>query len=140
MLAKPAINIVWFKRDLRLRDHEPLARAQQDGLPVLMLYAFEPSIMAAPQFKGAALAVRPTPLEDMNRQLENTTHEYMFFMEKIRCCWNCWSSVCQKNIFLSETGLQILTVIVAQFCKKQNILWKKVSPTASFRKNATAKG
>jgi len=33
--TSPLINIVWFKRDLRLRDHEPLARAQAAGLPVL---------------------------------------------------------------------------------------------------------
>jgi deoxyribodipyrimidine photo-lyase len=39
------INIVWFKRDLRLHDHEPLHRAVQHGLPTLLLYAFEPSVM-----------------------------------------------------------------------------------------------
>ena len=45
-MGKKAINIVWFKRDLRLTDHEPLYHAQQSGLPILLLYFFEPSVMA----------------------------------------------------------------------------------------------
>ena len=38
-------NIVWFKRDLRLRDHEPLCRAIEKGLPTVLIYIFEPSVM-----------------------------------------------------------------------------------------------
>lgn len=45
-MNKTAINIVWFKRDLRLIDHEPLFHALQQPLPVLLLYIFEPSVMA----------------------------------------------------------------------------------------------
>jgi len=31
MTNRPAINILWFKRDLRLRDHAPLAAALEAG-------------------------------------------------------------------------------------------------------------
>lgn len=44
-MSKKAINIVWFKRDLRFADHAPLYLAQQSELPVLLLYFFEPSVM-----------------------------------------------------------------------------------------------
>jgi deoxyribodipyrimidine photo-lyase len=44
-LNKTAINIVWFKRDLRFTDHEPLYYAQQQVLPLLLVYFFEPSVM-----------------------------------------------------------------------------------------------
>lgn len=37
------ISIVWLKRDLRLRDHEPLSRAIGAGLPIIVLYIDEPS-------------------------------------------------------------------------------------------------
>jgi deoxyribodipyrimidine photo-lyase len=40
-----SINIVWFKRDLRLHDHEPLVRAANLGGATLLLYIFEPSVM-----------------------------------------------------------------------------------------------
>jgi deoxyribodipyrimidine photo-lyase len=44
-LNKKKINIVWFKRDLRFVDHEPLFLAQNEGIPVLLVYFFEPSVM-----------------------------------------------------------------------------------------------
>ena len=40
-----AISVVWLKRDLRLADHEPLLRAANSGLPVLLLYSFEPMLL-----------------------------------------------------------------------------------------------
>ncbi|TAE48991.1 MAG: deoxyribodipyrimidine photolyase, partial [Bacteroidetes bacterium] len=42
------VNLVWFKRDLRLSDHVPLTTAIQQGLPTLLLYCFEPSLIASP--------------------------------------------------------------------------------------------
>ena len=43
----PSLQIVWFKRDLRLRDHRPLLEAAKAG-PVLPLYCIEPSLLRAP--------------------------------------------------------------------------------------------
>jgi deoxyribodipyrimidine photolyase len=42
---KQEIAIIWFKRDLRFTDHAPLYYAQQQALPVLLIYCFEPSVM-----------------------------------------------------------------------------------------------
>jgi deoxyribodipyrimidine photo-lyase len=44
-MSKTTVNIVWFKRDLRLVDHEPLERVIQEGKPVILIYVFEPSVM-----------------------------------------------------------------------------------------------
>jgi deoxyribodipyrimidine photo-lyase len=44
------INIVWFKRDLRAADHEPLQTALEAGGPVLGLYVIEPPVIAAEDF------------------------------------------------------------------------------------------
>ena len=46
MSQKTEINIVWFKRDLRFTDHEPLFTAQQKSIPILLIYCFEPSLMS----------------------------------------------------------------------------------------------
>jgi deoxyribodipyrimidine photo-lyase len=43
------VHIVWYKRDLRLHDHAPLAAAARAGA-VLPLYIVEPSVMHAPDF------------------------------------------------------------------------------------------
>lgn len=37
-------ELVWLKRDIRLHDHAEIHHATQSGLPVLVLYVFEPSI------------------------------------------------------------------------------------------------
>lgn len=47
-MQQQSIQIVWFKRDLRLRDHAPLKAAIQNGIPTLLLYCFEPDLLSAP--------------------------------------------------------------------------------------------
>lgn len=41
-MPKSNIQIVWFKRDLRVRDHAPLYTATQSEIPTLPLYIVEP--------------------------------------------------------------------------------------------------
>lgn len=45
LMSKDAVQIVWFKRDLRAFDHRPLAAAAARG-PVLPLYVIEPELWA----------------------------------------------------------------------------------------------
>jgi|OM-RGC.v1.001430139 deoxyribodipyrimidine photo-lyase len=40
--VKETINVVWFKRDLRINDHGPLLAASKLSLPILPLYVVEP--------------------------------------------------------------------------------------------------
>ncbi len=52
----PALHVVWFKRDLRVRDHAPLtdaiAQAQAGEGAVLPLYVAEPSVTSADDFSA----------------------------------------------------------------------------------------
>ena len=41
------VNVLWFKRDIRISDHLPLKRAIEQGLPLILLYVFEPELMEA---------------------------------------------------------------------------------------------
>jgi deoxyribodipyrimidine photo-lyase len=43
------LQVVWFKRDLRVADHVPLVRASRAG-PVLPLFVFEPEMMQASDY------------------------------------------------------------------------------------------
>ncbi|MEM6321554.1 MAG: deoxyribodipyrimidine photo-lyase [Bacteroidota bacterium] len=78
-MPKQAINIVWFKRDLRLRDHAPLAAAIENGLPTLLLYCFEPSIMAMPQASSRHWRFVWQSLEDLNGRLQQEGQEILIF-------------------------------------------------------------
>ena len=61
------VQVVWFKRDLRVRDHAPLYRAAQRG-PVVCLYVYEPSLMGA-AFSAAHLAFINASLAALEREL-----------------------------------------------------------------------
>ncbi len=47
-MSKEQINIVWLKRDLRTQDHLAFLEAERAGLPYLVIYLFEPIMVAHP--------------------------------------------------------------------------------------------
>ena len=47
-MVKPAVVVVWFKRDLRVSDHAPLVAAAASGLPVLPLFIVETDYWKTP--------------------------------------------------------------------------------------------
>ncbi|MEM9736798.1 MAG: deoxyribodipyrimidine photo-lyase, partial [Pseudomonadota bacterium] len=49
-MADP-VQIVWFKRDLRVHDHRPLARAAAAG-PVLPIFVVEPALWTEPDMSA----------------------------------------------------------------------------------------
>ena len=69
MTDRPAINILWFKRDLRLRDHAPLKTAIESGKTLLLLYCFEPSVIADPNYDPRHWRFVTECLADLNQQL-----------------------------------------------------------------------
>jgi len=52
MIPRQQIEVVLFKRDLRIHDHAPLFRAAKAGA-VLPLYVVEPSQIHAPDFDSS---------------------------------------------------------------------------------------
>jgi len=68
--AKKRVSIVWFKRDLRLTDHEPLARAERSGLPIILLYVFEPIQISDPHYSEGHWRFVSESLLDINSRLK----------------------------------------------------------------------
>jgi deoxyribodipyrimidine photo-lyase len=73
-LDKQTINIVWLKRDLRTQDHEPLYNAQKVGLPILILFIYEPSIINYADTSIRHLQFQYHSLLDMQQELEPYNH------------------------------------------------------------------
>ncbi|CAN5906877.1 deoxyribodipyrimidine photo-lyase [soil metagenome] len=63
-----SVQVVWFKRDLRVRDHAPLYSAAQRG-PVICLYVYEPSLIEAAEFGAAHLAFINDSSTELEREL-----------------------------------------------------------------------
>lgn len=77
------LNIVWFKRDLRLHDHEPLKRACEaahtEGVTTLLMYVFEPSVMQHYDSDIRHHRFVYESLLDMNKQLKIKDLEVLVF-------------------------------------------------------------
>jgi len=79
MKAKEAINVVWLKRDLRFTDHAPLFLAQQAQLPFLIVYLFEPSVMAYHDSDTRHWRFVYESLSEMNDHLKKHQAEIFIF-------------------------------------------------------------
>lgn len=63
------LQVVWFKRDLRTSDHQPLQQAAQSG-PVIALYVVEPDYWALPDTSLRQWQFTRESLIDLNAQLK----------------------------------------------------------------------
>ncbi|MFY7759811.1 FAD-binding domain-containing protein [Aquidulcibacter sp.] len=64
------IEVVWFKRDLRVHDHAPLLAAHQSGNSVLPLYILEPELWAQPELSGRHFDFLTECLSDLDDALK----------------------------------------------------------------------
>lgn len=64
------LNVVWLKRDLRLRDHSALYHAAQQPGHLLLVYVFEPELLADPHYSARHWRFVWHSLDDLNGQLK----------------------------------------------------------------------
>ncbi len=73
MAGKPELEVVWFKRDLRVNDHGPLveacSRARETGGWVLGFYAIETAVIRAPDYAGRHWAATREALAELRENL-----------------------------------------------------------------------
>ena len=82
-MNKKAINIVWFKRDLRFTDHEPLYLAQQSEIPILLVYFFEPSLMTQDDSDVRHWRFVYESVQEMQSKLAKNAAEIYFFHNEV---------------------------------------------------------
>ncbi len=68
MAAVSSLNIVWFKRDLRIHDHQALADASACG-PVLPVFVAEPELWAQPDMSARQWAFAAECLDELRGDL-----------------------------------------------------------------------
>jgi deoxyribodipyrimidine photo-lyase len=120
------ISVIWFKRDLRLTDHAPLKAAIEKGLPILMLYVFEPGLMQAPdsdvrhwRFVWQSLMDIENDLAKHQTKLCITYGEVVDVMQKLHLRFNI------AHVFAhQEIGVRLTfdrDIAVAKFCHQHHI-------------------
>ena len=133
------INIVWFKRDLRTNDHAPLRAAMQDGLPVLLIYIFEPSIMAHHDSDVRHWRFVHESLQDMQRTLDAYHHQiYCLHFEAQQIFEQLLHRFHVKNIFSHQESGNLLTYSrdrrMAAYFKSKGINWREFQTNGVIRK------
>lgn len=144
MLTKPDLNIVWFKRDLRFIDHEPLFRAQQGKLPVLLVYFFEPSVMNYDDADVRHWRFIYESIQEMQSKLESLGGKvYVFHAEVLPVFQALAQQFSIKNVFShQEVGNKITydrDLAVETFFKSNDIAWQQSQLHGVIRKLASRK-
>lgn len=124
---------------MRFTDHEPLMRAQQQELPVLLLYCFEPSVMAYAdsdqrhwRFVYESLTEMQQKLQDLNANLYTFHSEVMPVLESLQEQYQI-----QQIFSHVEVGNQITydrDKAVQQFCQRSSVTWKESPLNGVIRK------
>jgi deoxyribodipyrimidine photo-lyase len=127
-LSKPNVSIVWLKRDLRLRDHEPLSNASQSQYPILLLYMVEPILVEDPHYDLRHWRFIWQSIEDLNQQLEKYSASVLvLFEDAISALQKLMTFVDIKQVFSTqEVGIACTferDKAVASFLQQQKIPW-----------------
>jgi deoxyribodipyrimidine photo-lyase len=136
---KQDIAIVWFKRDLRLTDHEPLALAQAHGLPILLVYCFEPSVMHYDDSDTRHWRFVYQSLQDMQLKLDGINARIHFFHQEVLSVFEALQQqYVIKAIFShQEIGNKITydrDLAVKEFCSNHDIAWTESRHNGVIRK------
>lgn len=83
-MSLSTVNIIWFKRDLRLVDHEPIDLAVKSGYPLILIYVFEPSVMEYDDSDTRHWRFVYQSLCDMQKQLEQVGGKIYVFHKEIK--------------------------------------------------------
>ena len=90
------MQLVWFKRDLRIADHAPLARPAKAGRCVC-LYVYEPELITSPEFDASHLKFINESLAELDINLRSFhSHKYKC-SQVLRESTQCGSMIYQKH-------------------------------------------
>ena len=133
------VNLVWLKRDLRTQDHEALQAAEAEGIPYLILFLFEPSVLAYPDCSMRHLQFQYHSILAMNQILLPFGNEVKIFHGEAEKVFDFLIQKFEvKSIFsYQESGIKITfdrdKALKKKFLK-YGIIWRE------FQNNGVVRG
>lgn len=132
------INIVWFKRDLRLSDHQPLKNAFSNGLPTLLLYNFEPLMLEDAHYNERHWRFVYQSIVELNNQLTRfNACVYIFnlnmgdLLESLKTQFEIVNIFSHQEIGLNNTFERDKAIKV--WCQHNHINWQESQTGAVIR-------
>ncbi len=129
-MNKTSINIVWFKRDLRFTDNEALFYANNSGLPLLLVYFFEPTVMSFEDSDVRHWRFVYESIQDLQVKLITTQSKIYFFHSEVSVIFEeLVKKYDIKTVFSHQEIGNKLTfdrdILMKDFFQKNNIIWKE---------------
>ena len=138
MSKKQELQIVWFKRDLRLKDNEAIERAINSGKRVLLLYVFEDFLIEDKHYSKRHWDFVKQSLEDLNLSLNKFNSQVLVVNDSIESAIHKIKKLYNITHVYShqETGLLSTfkrDIQFTSFCKKEHITWIENANNAIIR-------
>lgn len=129
-MSRQAINIVWFKRDLRLTDHAPLKAASESGLPCLLLYVVEPLLLNDPHYSLRHWRFIWQSLQAMQKQLSGLHLQLHVVKSDLPDCLDRLTELFDIRQLLSYQEIGLASTfkrdrVVAAWCRQQHVEWRE---------------
>jgi deoxyribodipyrimidine photo-lyase len=123
-----AINIFWFKRDLRLFDNEAFHAAINHNNPLLLVYFYEPSLLCDPHYSERHWQFVSESITDLNEELAPFGTRIISISEEVIPAFaRITEHVPVDTVFSNqETGIQRTfdrDKAFKKFCKVKDIKW-----------------
>ncbi|MBF7072805.1 deoxyribodipyrimidine photo-lyase [Glaciecola sp. MH2013] len=133
-----SISVVWFKRDLRLRDNSAIDAAINTGNKILFIYIIEPDQVNDPHFDERHWRFIWQSICDLNEQLyDYGASIYVFEGDAQRIFTEIHSHLHIKSVFShEEVGLEHTfsrDKILKKYFKSQNLAWYECENGAVYR-------
>jgi deoxyribodipyrimidine photo-lyase len=132
------IQVVWFKRDLRVEDHQPLVKASACG-PVIALYVFEPEMMMAADYSAQhfgfiqeSLSCLEKKLHDLDLALVIKHAPILEVLSDLQCELKEFTLLSHE-----ETGNALSfkrDVSVARWCQANRVTWQEFESNGVVRR------
>lgn len=137
------VNIIWFKRDLRIQDHEPIHYALNAPIPFIMIFIFEPSIIQYPDTSLRHLQFQYFSIIEMNTFLKPFHHKVNIFYAEAEQVFDFLSQHYEIYQVLSyqEIGLNHTferDKRLKKLFKNKGILWKEFPKGSILRGSKSA--
>lgn len=133
-----AVNLAWFKKDLRLHDHRPLVQAAEAG-NVLCLYIYEPIIVEHIEYDASRLVFTNQCLQELDDALKaRGSHLTLRVGAAVDVLQELHERVGIAQIWShEETGsgrTYERDLAVAAWARAQNIPWTEIPQTGVIRR------
>ncbi|RTE87735.1 MULTISPECIES: cryptochrome/deoxyribodipyrimidine photo-lyase family protein [Gammaproteobacteria] len=121
------IDIVWFKRDLRIRDHAPLSFASRSGRPTLLLVVIEPMLVDDAHYGEHHWRFYWQSVQQLQRQLGSQHRVHVIQSDMLAALKRLAKTFPVARVLShEETGINLTyqrDIAVKSWCNNNNVEW-----------------